>query len=85
MAICDRIPRRFFPRHEIVAAFISVLGLALSGSAAATSAAEKHPALSPEEALARFQIEPGLRIELVAAEPLVVDPVAFALDPAGRL
>lgn len=41
--------------------------------------------LSPEEALGKFQIEPGLRIELVAAEPLVVDPVAFAFDEQRRL
>src|SRR5690554_308254 len=33
-----------------------------------------------KEAMASFQLEPGLRIELVAAEPLVVDPVAFAFD-----
>ncbi len=31
-------------------------------------------------ALASFQLEPGLRIELIAAEPLVIDPVAFAFD-----
>jgi putative membrane-bound dehydrogenase-like protein len=48
-------------------------------------AADRHPALSPEEALKSFQLEPGLRIELVAAEPLVVDPVAFAFDERGRL
>src|SRR6266481_3946295 len=41
--------------------------------------------LSPETALASFQCEPGLRIELVAAEPIVVDPVAMAFDEAGRL
>ncbi|MBI4664338.1 MAG: c-type cytochrome [Verrucomicrobia bacterium] len=32
-----------------------------------------------------FAVEPGLRIELVAAEPLVVDPVAFAFDEQRRL
>ncbi len=41
--------------------------------------------LSPEEALRSFQLEPGLRIELAAAEPLVVDPVALAFDERGRL
>lgn len=30
--------------------------------------------------MASLRLEPGLRIELVAAEPLVVDPVAFAFD-----
>jgi putative membrane-bound dehydrogenase-like protein len=41
--------------------------------------------LTPQEALAAFQLEPGLRIELVAAEPMVVDPVAFAFDEKRRL
>ncbi len=37
------------------------------------AAAERTKALSPQEALAAFQLgEPGLRIELVVAEPLVL-------------
>lgn len=40
---------------------------------------------TPAEALARLQIDPGLRVELVAAEPDVVDPVALAFDERGRL
>ena len=35
--------------------------------------------LSPEEALAAFTIQPGYRIELVAAEPLLHDPVQIAV------
>ena len=41
--------------------------------------------LSPEEALDAFSIAPGFEIELVAAEPLVEDPVAMAWDEYGRL
>lgn len=48
-------------------------------------AAEPEPALTPLEALARFQTAPGLRVELVAAEPLVTSPVALAFDERGRL
>lgn len=33
-----------------------------------------------KKALDSFQIEPGMRIDLIAAEPLVVDPVALAFD-----
>ena len=40
---------------------------------------------SPEEALKSFQLDPRFQIELVAAEPLVVDPVAFEWDASGRL
>ncbi len=32
--------------------------------------------LTPEQSLQYLKTEPGLRVELVAAEPLVVDPVA---------
>ena len=42
-------------------------------------------AKSPEESLACFQIEPGSHIELVAAEPLVFDPVWIDFDHRGRL
>src|SRR5438309_406138 len=43
------------------------------------------PPLPPERALKSFQIQPGFRIELVAAEPLVHDPIQIAFDPDGRL
>ena len=41
--------------------------------------------LSPQSALNAFQVASGFRIEQVAAEPLVVDPVAMAFDERGRL
>lgn len=43
------------------------------------------PPYSPGEALKSFQLPPGFRMELVAAEPQVVDPVAMAFDAQGRL
>jgi putative membrane-bound dehydrogenase-like protein len=41
--------------------------------------------LAPPDALKSFRVEPGLRVELVAAEPIVVSPVACAFDARGRL
>jgi putative membrane-bound dehydrogenase-like protein len=41
--------------------------------------------LSPKEELATFRVPKGFRVELVAAEPEVVDPVAMAFDEDGRL
>lgn len=41
--------------------------------------------LSPEDSLKYLQTEPGLHVELVAAEPMVVDPVAVAWDERGRM
>src|SRR5262249_58054133 len=38
-----------------------------------------------EKALATFKVKPGFRLELTAAEPLVVDPVAMSFDENGRL
>src|SRR5690554_4505574 len=32
-----------------------------------------------------IEVEPGLKVELVVAEPLVIDPVAYAFDEAGKL
>jgi len=43
------------------------------------------PALSPEQALSSFRAQRGLRVELVAAEPLVVAPVVATFDGEGRL
>ncbi len=41
--------------------------------------------LSIDDALAEFRLHPDLEIELVAAEPDVVDPVSIAFDPQGRM
>ena len=41
--------------------------------------------LSPEAALKTFHMPPGYRVELVASEPLIQDPVAIDWDTEGRL
>ena len=51
----------------------------------AAQANHDRPALSLAEALASFVLEPGYRIDLVAAEPLVQSPVAIAFDDRGRM
>ncbi|MCY7350594.1 MAG: dehydrogenase [Cytophagaceae bacterium] len=43
------------------------------------------PIRTPAEELASFQLEPGLKIQLVAAEPMVQDPVVITFDEDGRL
>jgi len=57
----------------------------LPRSAHDPSHADDRPPLSPADALAAFVVEPGYRIDLVAAEPLVRSPVAIAFDERGRL
>lgn len=43
------------------------------------------PEQSPAEELKSFELEPGLKIELVASEPMVQDPVVCTFDEDGRL
>jgi mono/diheme cytochrome c family protein/glucose/arabinose dehydrogenase len=46
---------------------------------------DKAPALSAEEEQKTFVLPPGYRAELVAKEPLVIDPIAIDFDADGRL
>lgn len=43
------------------------------------------PALSPQDSAGHLEIEPGFRIQLVAAEPVVFDPVAIDFDQHGAM
>jgi putative membrane-bound dehydrogenase-like protein len=43
------------------------------------------PPLSPQEALAKMTVPAGFRVELVAAEPDLLNPVAMAFDERGRI
>ncbi len=63
-------------------------GLLLSSNV--VRAADEKPApvtgpVSPRESLEHLVTHPNLKIELVASEPQVVDPVAMAFDEQGRL
>lgn len=40
---------------------------------------------TPEEEMRSFQLAPGFRIELVASDPLIGDPVAMNIGPDGRI
>ena len=65
----------------------AILSLAVAGA----HAEEIRPApdaprpLSPKESLKRFKLAEGLKIELVASEPLIADPTGIAWDEQGRL
>ena len=43
------------------------------------------PPLTPQEAIARMQVPEGFRVELVASEPQIMNPVAMAFDDRGRI
>lgn len=69
--------------------FATILASVLYGcspfGATETSREDTSPQLSPEEELETFHLAPGLTIQLVAAEPMVQDPVASVFDEDGRL
>src|SRR5690606_27037020 len=72
-----------FPALRIACALAFVLAFATPGVVASPNGNDEAP--SPEAIHASFAIEDGFRIELVAAEPLVRDPIDLAFDEVGRL
>jgi mono/diheme cytochrome c family protein/glucose/arabinose dehydrogenase len=47
--------------------------------------ADQSPVLSPEESMKTIVAPPGYRLELVASEPMIQEPVAIDWDADGRL
>ena len=76
--------RPVFPRLAIaviVTAWVSASHLTNGPAAAAADA----PVLSPADEMKTFRLPPGYRVELVASEPMVEEPVAVDWDQEGRL
>ncbi|WP_239492580.1 c-type cytochrome [Luteitalea sp. TBR-22] len=75
----------------IVAAVVGVSAQVGDRAAIDTGAPPPHwvippaPVRTPEESMRMMELPPGFRIELVAAEPLVQDPISFAFDERNRL
>lgn len=65
---------------EVLAQY-QLSGLAPASAGPRTSS----PPLSPEESMRQIVVKEGFKVELAAAEPLVLDPVAIDWDLAGRL
>ena len=42
------------------------------------------PALSPQEAIKKMTVPEGFKVELVASEPDIVNPIGMAIDERGR-
>jgi putative membrane-bound dehydrogenase-like protein len=83
MIYYDR-PTRFTPAVEDL--IVDTVELLLPRSYwSADKRAESPLPMSPAESLAAIKLKPRFRAELVAAEPLVVDPVAIDFGPDGRL
>ena len=46
---------------------------------------DKAPTLTPQQERATIVVPPGFQVQLVASEPLVIDPIAIDFDPDGRM
>ena len=75
---------RFQPTSSADPAMRAYLLLALMLSSSLPAQILGQP-LSPEVALSRMQPADGLTIQLVAAEPLIRQPVTISFDSRGRL
>jgi putative membrane-bound dehydrogenase-like protein len=76
----------WFVACRFVAGAVSLFCLGFATGAAEIELATDAPGpLTPEESRRQFQLPSGFRIELVAAEPHVADPVAMAFDARGRI
>jgi len=80
------VPAAFAPGLEdkIVGAVKDQIGAAFKAPFDANKTGGTLP-LSPQQSQAVIKTKPGLRVDLVAAEPLVADPVALAFGPDGKL
>jgi putative membrane-bound dehydrogenase-like protein len=47
--------------------------------------AAEYNGLSPQEAVKKMTVPPGFKVDLIAAEPDIVQPVAFTFDAKGRI
>jgi putative membrane-bound dehydrogenase-like protein len=70
-----------------VASFFSFAQQPVTAAEPEVSAADlpRTAPVGPGRALSAFQLRPGIRLDLVAAEPLVVDPIAMRFDEDSRL
>src|SRR6187549_2085274 len=84
--------RPSFSLSALLLVSLAVTGLAQNGDVSGeTQAPPAHiqippaPVLTAEDAIKTIKVAPGYRIEIVAADPLVGDPVAATYGPDGRL
>jgi putative membrane-bound dehydrogenase-like protein len=62
-----------------------VIGVLSAASASAEQRDEFPPPMTPEQSLKAIHVPKGLKVELVAAEPLIASPVAIDFGPDGKL
>ncbi len=80
------LPAAFAPglEDQIIGAVNNQIGKAFAARFDHKKTGEELPK-SPQQSQSLIRTKPGLRVDLVAAEPLVADPVALAFGPDGKL
>jgi mono/diheme cytochrome c family protein len=73
------------PRTILVASVIAATLATAYAAQPPQQPSDSSPVLTPEAALKTFAMPPGYRLELVASEPLIQDPVVIDWDPEGRM
>src|SRR6266478_3088425 len=64
--------------RTLLSVCVVVASLTLRGQVAAQG-------FSPQEALRRMQVAPGLEVQLIASEPEIRQPLSISFDDRGRL
>lgn len=77
---------RYVILFPVIAALSAALGLAAPAEPEVDlKELPRLPAVEPKDVPATFKVKPGFHIELVAAEPLVRDPIEICFDENGRM
>ncbi|MEO8766423.1 MAG: PVC-type heme-binding CxxCH protein [Ginsengibacter sp.] len=72
-----------FSRYKVQLFLIATLAAFIAGC---KNKSQEHPgAIEAKDALATFQVADGFKIEMIASEPLLSDPVDMEIDEYGRL
>jgi mono/diheme cytochrome c family protein/glucose/arabinose dehydrogenase len=86
------MPSRRWKLGVVVCAVLASLGVlqarqgkTSSWPSAVRKTPEKAPVLSAEEEMKTLVLPPGYRVQLVAKEPMVIDPIAIDFDADGRM
>lgn len=69
----------------VLLVLVGLPGVRLAAQDSSAAALPRIAPLEPSDALRSFRMKDGFTLQLVAAEPLVTDPVAGAYDENGRL
>ena len=85
MAFVRRLGSVFICVHLWLLGLLPLASFAASTPEVSTKDLARFPAVEATNALGTFKVKPGFKLELVAAEPLVRDPVAAAFDENGRM